>query len=170
MAIIVGVGFSFYFVSTNMIDGIYENALSADKKLFSIAGISSLTDLSKGEVQSKIDEQIQQYSNILNSQSRTLSYMKDFAKGVEKFHSTMQAMNNVYKKIDGKASLSYLHYNTKSASTLQIIQFTSKNGGTLSLEKELFDKLGYKVQMNKSAASSWYKTSSESISISRGGS
>ena len=167
---IVGVGFSFYFVSTKMIDGIYENALSADKNLLSIAGISSLTDLSKGEVQSKIDEQIQRYSNILNSQSRTLSYMKNFAKGVEDFHSIIQAVNNVYKKIDRKVSFSYLCYKTGSASPLQIIQFTPKDDNILSLEKELFDKLGYKFQMSKPTTSNWYKTSSESIIISRGGS
>ncbi len=167
---IVGVGFSFYFISTKMIDGIYENALSADKNLLSVAGISSLTDMSKGEIQLKIDDQIQRYSGILNSQSRTLSYMKDFAKGVEDFHSTIQAINDVYKKIDGKTSFSYLHYETKSASPLQITQFIPKDDNILNLEKKLFDELGYKIQINKSTTSNWYKTSSESILISRGGS
>ena len=167
---IVGVGFSFYFISTKMIDGIYENALSADKNLLSIAGVSSLTELSKGEIQLKIDEQIRRYSSILNSQSRTLSYMKDFAKGVEDFHSTIQAVNDVYKEIDGKTSFSYLHYETKSASPLQITQFIPKDDNILNLEKKLFNKLGYKIQINKSTTSNWYKTSSESILISRGGS
>ena len=168
MAIIAGIGFSFYFISTNMIDGIYENALSADKNLLSIAGIPSLAGLSKGEVQSKIDEQIQRYHSVLNSKSRILSYMKDFIEGVGKFHSTIQAVNSVYKKIGGRVSLSYLHYKTKSASTLQMIQFVPEGDNVLDLEKVLFKKLGYKIQMNKVQTSNWYKTSSEFVMISKG--
>ncbi len=171
IGLVVGIGLLFYFIGESVINNLYQNALSADDKLLSIAGISSFSSVPKSEIQSRVDEQIQRYTNLLNSQSHMLFSIKNGLENVEKFHSILTALNFVTNEISGKISFSYLRYVEKSATPLFFIQFrTEENSNVLATEKKIFESLGYKVYIEKSQASNWYKASNDIVSVLRGGS
>ncbi|WP_156097001.1 hypothetical protein [Mesoaciditoga lauensis] len=161
------IGFSFYFISTKMIDGIYASSLSADKNLLNAAGVSSFSNLSKEDMQRRIDEQIERYSTLLNSKSRTLSYIKDTLQNVDNFHFTFYSLQNVLGELKGQISLSYLEYSTNPSTPLEIIQFTLENSDTVSKELSYFKSVGFSAQVTI-GKSKWYKTTSEKIYLSRG--
>lgn len=166
----MGIGFLLYFVGENMINSLYQSALSADDKLLAIAGISSFSGVSKSEIQSRVDEQIQRYTNLLNSQSHTLFSIKDNLENVENFHSILMALNSVTNKVSGKVSFSYLRYVEKSATPLFFIQFrTEKSTDVLAIEKKVFEGFGYKIHVEKSQKSNWYKAFNDAVSVLRGG-
>ncbi len=167
MGIILLLGFSFYFVSSKMMDKIYANALSADQNLLNAAGISSFSALSKEDIQRRIDDQIARYSTLLNSKSRVLSYMKDTLEGVNDFHYTFYSVQNVFEKFKGQISLATLEYSTASSTPIEMVQFGLEDSSVPLEEKSYFEKLGYKVQLVENAGSKWYKTKSEKIYLFR---
>ncbi len=171
MGLIIGVGFIFYFVGETVINNLYQSSLSTDDKLLSVAGISSFSSVSKSEIQSRVDKQIWRYTNLLNTQSRTLSSIKNTLENVEKFHSILMALNLATDKVNGKISFSYFRYVENSATPLYFIQFrTDKSTEILYIEKKVFESLGYKTHIEKFQTSNWYKASNDALSISRGGS
>ncbi|GEM_PF-1340902 len=167
MGIILLLGFSFYFVSSKMMDKIYANALSADQNLLNAAGISSFSALSKEDIQRRIDDQIARYSTLLNSKSRVLSYMKDTLEGVNDFHYTFYSVQNVFEKFKSQISLATLEYSTASSTPIEMVQFGLEDSSVPLEEKSYFEKLGYKVQLVENAGSKWYKTKSEKIYLFR---
>ncbi|WP_456398944.1 hypothetical protein [Mesoaciditoga sp.] len=155
---IFAAGFSFYAVSAKMIDRIYASSLSSDQKLLNAIGISSFSSLSKDEIQRRIDNQIERYSTLLNSKARTLSYMKDTLQNVNDFHFTFYSIQNVLKKMKGQVSISQLEYSTKSASRLEMEQFSLEKSGAFKEEEKYFKELGLDLQEVKNGTSKWYKT------------
>jgi hypothetical protein len=166
--VILAIGFSFYFVSVRMIDGIYASSLSGDQKLLNAIGISSFSSLSEEEIQRRVDDQIRKYSTLLNSKSRTLSYMKSTLQNVNDFHFSFYALQDVLEKMKGELSLSYLAYSTKASSSIEMVQFALENSDAFEKEKEYFEKYGIKLQQVENAKSKWYKTVSEKVYLSRG--
>ncbi len=170
MGLIVGIGIAFYFVGETVINNLYQSALAADEKLLSICGISSISGVPKSVIQSRVDEQITNYTNFLNTQSHILFSIKNDLENVENFHSFLIAFDSLSNKVYKKISLSYLRYSGKSATPLYFVQFRADNNErVLSVERKIFNNLGYKIQIEKSQTSSWYKASNDVVSILRGG-
>jgi hypothetical protein len=142
------------------------HALSADSALLGKVGIS-ISTLSQSQVQKRLDNVIQSYSNTLNSQSQLLFQIKDTLNGVNKFHSTVALLNELGTTIGSKVSISSLNYKSISSTFLSFEQVQSADDSTsLNLEKKVIESSGHTFALSNSEDQNWYRVSNESISVS----
>lgn len=166
LAVIFGVGLASYEGIDFFVRGLYVHALSADSTLLGKVGIS-ISTLSQSQVQKRLDNVIQSYSNTLNSQSQLLFQIKDTLNGVNKFHSTVALLNELGTTIGSKVSISSLNYKSISSTFLSFEQVQSADDSTsLNLEKKVIESSGYTFALSNSEDQNWYRASNESISVS----
>ncbi len=165
MAIIIGVGVSFYAISTKMIRDIYASSLSADRNLLNAMGVSSFETVSWNDIQNRIDEQIAKYTNSLNIKSSILLSMKETLQSVDDFHRTVYSLQNVFQTLNGALSISYFGYDFKGSTPLEISEFMLKENAQKIVEEEkrIFEKSGYEAVFVKNPQSQWYKTTKETL-------
>ncbi len=165
IAIILGVGFISYEGITFFINGLYSQALSADKSLLEKVGIS-LSNSSQAAVQMKLDNVIQSYSNMMSVQSQTLYQVKEMLNGVNKFHSMISFFNDLTSNVSNDISISDLSYTSNSSTLVKFSQFRrSGNSTTLILEEKAIEGSGYTFSVSSSNNQSWYKAYNETISV-----
>jgi hypothetical protein len=162
MVVIISIGFLSYEFIGVFINDLYIHAISADRNLLENAGIS--LSMSKGQIQSRLDEVIKNYSNNLNIQSQLLLKMKDDLNETNKFHSSIDILD----KISGQPTftVSELSYAGNSATLLTFHQISISDDSTiLDLEQQIIENSGYTFSISSPQSQNWYKANEKIISV-----